>query len=190
MEQKTLDSLIEASKKHQKLHGAHGFEHTERVVRQCMSIGEIMSADLDILVPAAVLHDLGRGNDEHAEKSAEMASMILKVHSFTPIQVAKICDAIRVHSFSAGGNAISLEAKILSDVDKLDAVGAIGICRAAMHSGEHLRPFGDYVNHFYEKLLKLKDLMHTEEVRKLADKRSQFMIKYLEQLDAELKGEL
>ena len=67
-------------------------------------------------------------------------------------------------------------------------MGAVGIYRAAQYGFEHKREMKEYLNHFHEKLLKLKDLFYTEEARELAEKRHDFMIKYLVQVDRELKG--
>ena len=105
-------------------------------------------------------------------------------------QIERICNAIATHSFSGGKEPQSHEAKILSDVDKLDAMGALGIYRAAMYSGEHLRSYEDFVDHFHEKLLNLRDLMFTEEARKIAEDRMSYMQGYLLQLDKELNDEL
>ena len=81
-----------------------------------------------------------------------------------------------------------MEARILSDADKLDAMGAIGIYRAAQYGVEHERPEKEFINHFHEKLLTLKDLLYTDEAKKLAEKRHAFMLQYLEQIDKESKG--
>jgi len=115
-----------------------------------------------------------------------MARKILSELGYSKID--EIIHAIEAHSFSAGNKATSLEAKILSDADKLDALGATGIYRAAQYSVEHNRPMEDYIAHFHEKLLKLVDLLYTEEAKNLALKRHMFMEKYLVQLEKELKG--
>jgi uncharacterized protein len=103
-------------------------------------------------------------------------------------KVDEIVHAIDVHSFSAGGEAKTLEARILSDADKLDAMGAFGIYRAAQYGVEYERPHEEFINHFHEKLLKLKDLLYTDEAKKLAEQRHKFMLSYLEQIDKESKG--
>ena len=180
------EKLIEISKKHQKQIGSHGYEHTERVIELCQVLGTKLDADMDILIPAAILHDIGRKHDNHAQLGAEIASEILQEQGYS--KVDEIVHVIDVHSFSAGGEAKTLEAKILSDADKLDAMGAMGVYRSAQYSVEHERDQAEFINHFHEKLLKLKDLLYTDEAKILADKRHKFMLLYLDQLDKELKG--
>ena len=145
-----------------------------------------MNADMDVLIPAAILHDIGRGHDNHAHHSGIMTREILQEYGYQKID--EIVHAIEVHSFSAGGETKTIEAQILSDADKLDAMGAIGAYRAAQFGVEHKRPQEEFINHFHEKLFKLKDLLYTEEAKKLAEKRHKFMLLYLNQLDEELKG--
>ena len=138
--------LVTISKQHQPYVGCHGYEHTERVIETCKTIGMTLGADLDVLLPAAILHDIGRGNDNHAAHGAEMARKILEENNYTKID--EIVHAINVHSFSAGGEAKTIEAKILSDADKLDAMGATGIYRAAQFGVEHNRPIEEFIEHF------------------------------------------
>jgi len=180
---------MEASKGYQRMNGCHGFEHTERVVALCRVLGKRLGADMSVLIPAAILHDVGRGEESHAERGADMARHILTEHGFPGDILARIVEAVRVHSFSAGLEAASLEAQILSDADKLDAMGAVGVYRAAQYSGEHDRPMEEYVAHFHEKLLTLKGLLYTDEARKLAENRHRFMESYLEEFMKELKAE-
>lgn len=180
------EKLVEISKKYQKYVGSHGYEHTERVIQTCISIGNALDADMDVLIPAAILHDIGRGNDNHAAHGALMARKILEENGYTKID--EIVHAIEVHSFSAGGKAKTLEARILSDADKLDAMGATGIYRSSQFGVEHNRPLDEFIGHFYEKLLTLKDLLYTDEAKRIADLRHSYMLGYLEQLDKELKS--
>lgn len=184
-----LDRLMEESKRRQKLNGCHGFEHTERVVALCRALGERLGADMSVLIPAAVLHDVGRGEDGHAEKGAENAKRILEEHDVSSEKVARIVDAVRVHSFSGGLEAASLEAQILSDADKLDAMGAVGVYRTGQYSGEHDRSLDEYIGHFHEKLLTLRGLLYTDEARKLAEGRHRFMESYIEEFMKELRAE-
>lgn len=180
------EKLEKISKQFQRQIGCHGYEHTERVIDTCRVLGEALNADMTILIPAAILHDIGRGKDNHAHHSAIMAREILRDLALSKTE--EIVHAIDVHSFSGGGEAETLEARILSDADKLDAMGAFGIYRAAQYGLEHERPQEEFINHFHEKLLKLKDLLYTHEAKKLAEKRHKFMLSYLGQIEDELKG--
>lgn len=169
--------------------GTHGIEHTERVSRACRRIGEGVGADLSVLIPAAWLHDIGRGADDHALESAEVARRILESMGCGRERVEAVVETISTHSFTGGRAPASLEAKVLSDADKLDALGALGIYRAAMYSAEHGRPLGEFISHFHEKLLKLRGRLFTDEARRLAESRHRFMLEFLAQLDRELKLE-
>lgn len=167
-------------------YGTHGFEHTNRVFELCKKIGKKMGADMSILLPAALLHDIARDEENHAYVSAEKARYILKEFSYNVSKIEAICDAISTHSFSNNKQPIELEAKILSDADKLDAMGAIGIYRAAMYSNEKSRNQEDFIAHFNEKLLTLKGLLFTDIGKKLGEERHQYMVNYLKELNREL----
>ena len=167
-------------------HGTHGFEHTKRVYELCKGIGEGSDADMSILLPAALLHDIARGEPNHAIAGSKKAYEILIELNYDAVKAEVICAAISTHSFSGEKKPQSLEGKILSDADKLDAMGAVGIYRAAMYSGELLRSQEDFIAHFYDKLLSLRDLMFTDTARALAEERHQYMVEYLEELDKEL----
>jgi len=176
------------SKARQEPNGCHGYDHTERVIHLCEVIGIEYNADMTVLVPAAILHDIGRSNDDHASHSALHAKKILMERVWDLALIEGIVHAIEVHSFSAGGEAKTLEARILSDADKLDAMGAVGAYRAAQYGVEQGRPLEDFIGHFHEKLLKLKDMLYTDLAKEMAAKRHEFMITYLEQIRKELKG--
>ncbi len=184
-----FDALAAESRMRQNMNGCHGYEHTERVIELCRRLGESMGADMEVLMPAAVLHDIAREEPDHAERGAREAVKILEEAGYSREKIPLIYDAIRVHSYSYGKKASTLEAMILSDADKLDAMGAIGVYRTAMYSGELMRPQEDFVAHFHEKLLTLKDLLYTEEARRLADGRHRYMQVYLEEFMKELKAE-
>ncbi|MBN2335364.1 HD domain-containing protein [Candidatus Bathyarchaeota archaeon] len=175
--------------RHQELNGCHGYEHTERVIRLCTALGEKLGADMDVLIPAAILHDVGRGGEDHAARGAKKAIEILREAGLDEARIDAIAEAIRVHSFSGSLGATSLEAQILSDADKLDAMGAVGVYRGAQYSGEHGRPLERFVGHFHEKLLKLRELLYTEEARRMAERRHEFMLRYLEEFMNELEAE-
>lgn len=183
-----FDELDRISRSRQESTGCHGYEHTQRVVELCKVIGLELGANMEILIPAAILHDIGRPMDKHASESAVQAKKILENNGLNPMVIDEIIHAIEVHSFSGGGEAKTLEAKILSDADKLDAIGAIGVYRAAQYGVEHSREFKDFIGHFHEKLLKLSNLLYTEKAREMAEKRHEFLLVYLEQVEKELKG--
>lgn len=167
-------------------HGTHGLEHTMRVYRTCMALGKAQEADISILLPAALLHDIVRDGGDHASMSSHKAGEILRELHYTEKAEAAISKTISAHSFSAGRVPESLEAKILSDADKIDAMGALGVYRAAMYSAENGRPLEDFVAHFTEKLLTLKDILFTDEAKRLAESRHTFLLGFLVQIESEL----
>ncbi len=184
-----FERLKEESSKRQQPYGSHGYEHTERVYNLCLYLGKVLNADQTILLPAAILHDICRGEENHAEAGAATAALILKKFGFDENKIQRIQKVIISHSFTAGETPENLEAKILSDADKLDALGALGIYRTAAFSGEYPRPITDYIEHFHNKLMKLDSLLNTSEAKQIAIERKKFMMLYLTHLDRELKGE-
>lgn len=189
MEDNKLEILKMKAKEFLNDYGCHGFEHVERVYSTCLLLGKKNGADLTVLLPAAILHDVGRRYDKHAEESGRIASGILKELGYEEEKQRSIINAILAHSFTGNSIPDTLESKILSDADKLDAMGAIGIYRASMYSYEHRLPIEDFVNHFYAKLLKLKELMYTSEVKKLAELRLKFMLQFLDEMEKEMQLE-
>ena len=167
-------------------HGTHGLEHTMRVYRTCKALGKTLNADMSILLPAVLLHDIVRDSGDHASASSIKAGEILRGLHYSEKAIEAISIIIGAHSFSAGRMPESLEAKVLSDADKLDAMGALGVYRAAMYSAENGRPLDDYVAHFSEKLLTLRDMLFTDEARRLAESRHRFLLEFLEQIEGEL----
>jgi uncharacterized protein len=170
--------------------GSHGMDHTERVFRMCRVIGEREDADLHILLPAALLHDIARPFEKdtglpHEAEGARMAEDFLTSIGYDRNRIPAITAAIRTHRFTSDESPATPEAKILSDADKLDAMGATGIARAFMRAGEHGGEMDDAVFHFHDKLLKLKDLMYTGTGRKLAGERHEFLVEFLKNLDRE-----
>jgi uncharacterized protein len=164
--------------------GSHGMDHTERVTRMCRIIGEHEDADMDILIPAALLHDIARPLEKekglsHEVEGALMAETYLATIHYNPVLVPAICAAIRTHRFRSNEKPVSPEAKILSDADKLDAMGAVGIARTFMRAAEHGGDIDDAVLHFHDKLLKLQDLMYTKTGREIAIERHAFLATFL-----------
>ncbi|MCP1662520.1 MAG: HD domain-containing protein [Methanocalculus sp. MSAO_Arc1] len=174
--------------------GSHGFDHTARVTRLCKRIGLREGADMSVLIPAALFHDIARPLEEetgipHEEQGSEMAAAYLTSAGYPGDQVAAITHAIRSHRFRSGVLPETREAKILSDADKLDAMGAAGIARTFMQAGEEGTGISGAVAHFHEKLLKLKDRMYTEAAREIAEERHAFLRMFLQELEREECGD-
>lgn len=174
--------------------GAHGFDHTLRVVRLCERIGAREGADMAILTPpAALFHDIARPFEEetgvpHEEEGARMAESYLRSVRYPEERIPGIVHAIRAHRYSSGiAPPETLEARVLSDADNLDAMGAVGIARTFMQSGgEQGRDISDATGHFHDKLLNLRDRMYTEIAQSIAEERHAFLLAFLDALDDEI----
>ena len=186
--------------------GGHGFDHVERVHRMAMLIARREGADLRIVDAAAWLHDMARATEDetgkcHAEEGATMSRAALRKMGFPESKIPAVAHAISVHRFSKQKRAETLEAKILQDADRLDALGAICIARVFMYNGHRGLPLYDpgkkpekhyhgqdttAINHFYEKILKIKpELFHTKSARKIAKRRYGFVKEFLRRFKLE-----
>lgn len=196
------------------LEGSHDYGHLLRVLRNADRIarGEAergVEVDWEVLAAAALLHDVVDLPKDHPErhlastKSAQAAvDHYARLQAFDEARRQAIYHAIRAHSFSAGVPAESAEAQILCDADRLESLGAFGIARVFQTNGELGRsivdmedPFADQrdlddlewaIDHFFAKLLKLKERFYTDTGRALAAQRHAFMERYLEQLADEI----
>jgi len=188
---------------------AHDFQHIKRVYKNAEVIGRREDADMKILLPAALLHDLvvypkgSAKTSKSADDSADMAEKLLRSYRYPQDEIDKICYCIRTHSYSKRLVPATLEAKILQDADRLDALGAIGIARTFSVGGSERRSFYNpddpfwkssralddrewTLDHFGTKLLKLKDSMHTKTAKEMAQERARFMELFIKQLQKEL----
>jgi uncharacterized protein len=187
---------------------AHDFAHTKRVVANAKKLLKTEQADPETVLAAAWLHDCVTLPKNHPERkkasslAAESAVQFLREIHFPDEKLEETAHAIEAHSFSAGIKPRTMEAKIVQDADRLDALGAIGIARCFAVSGELNRPIYNTddpfcetrepddtiwtIDHFYAKLFKLPDFMNTESARAEAEKRAKFMQRYLNQLRNEI----
>ncbi|HXX78412.1 MAG TPA: HD domain-containing protein [Ktedonobacteraceae bacterium] len=189
---------------------AHGWEHIQRVYKLGSFLAEQEQADAFIVGMSALMHDMGHLSDEqtnhHAKLSLMMAQELLAAYQVSSDMQQSILHAIEAHSFSLGVEPRTLEAKIVRDADRLDALGAIGILRwaitgAVRNKGETQTyhpddPFGEWhtlddrrymLDHFFTKLLKLEDTMTTHAGRVIARQRTAFMHAYLDEFRNELE---
>jgi uncharacterized protein len=193
--------------------GSHDWDHTERVLRLCLRIGRREKADLAVLQLAALLHDIGRAEEDrsngricHAEAGARKAAKILAAEGLDAATVARVTHCIETHRFRKNAVPATPEARILFDADKLDSIGAVGIGRAFLFAGEvgarlhnkgvdlaATKPYTKEDTAYREYMVKLrfvKDRMHTREGRRIAAERHRFMVRYFERLDRETDGDL
>ncbi len=190
--------------------GSHDVHHSRRVLRMAMRIARAEGgADAVTLACAAYLHDLVNLPKNHPDRSrasamsADAARPILRDLGIDEARIEAACHAIETHSFSAGKKPQTLEARILQDADRIEALGAIGIARAFYIAGmlgsglfdggdplaEH-RPLDDKkfaLDHFEVKLWSLATTMQTDAGRRLAQERTQYMRDFVAQLVGELR---
>lgn len=196
----------------------HDWFHIERVWKNSLLIseGEIINhpeINLTVIQLGALLHDIAdhkfHGGDETV--GPKVAGEFLQSLSVEKDTISAVCDIILKISFkgSTSKNEMeSLEGKIVQDSDRLDAIGAIGIARTFSYGGFRNRQMydpsekpnmnmdwetyknnkGHTINHFYEKLLLIKDRMNTETGKKLAEKRHEYMTGFLDQFYSEWEG--
>ena len=139
-----------------------------------------------VVALAALLHDV----DDHKlfqTENNENARHFLEANGLPEETVEAVIGAIDSVSFSRNQGRVpeTLEGKIVQDADRLDAMGAVGIARTFAYGGEHGRPMEASVQHFHDKLLRLRDLMNTESARRIAEERHAFLVAYLEELRKE-----
>jgi len=166
----------------------HDQDHSKRVKLLALYIVKREGGDPKVIEMAADLHDIARNYDNHAIVGAKIAEDILRKKGYPEDFIRKVCHCIEAHSFSSGVKPKTIEAKILSDADKLDAMGAIGIARAFMFAGERGESLEDVLRHFEEKLLRLRDLLYTETAKKLAKGRHKFLEEFYRRLIDEIRG--
>ncbi len=187
----------------------HDLAHTERVHRNAMEIARYEPCDSDIVALAALLHDVDDPKLFCTENYAN-ARRIMAGAGIDSVMADRVVGIISKVSFKGTDTEVpdSIEGRIVQDADRLDALGAVGIARAFAYGGSHGRELynpdipphlsmdeaayrlsnGTTVNHFYEKLLLLKNMMNTEYARTLAEKRTRIMEDFLAEFLAEWDG--
>lgn len=183
----------------------HDWFHTERVWKLARKIQKLEGGNLQIIELSALLHDIADPKFHNGDEdlALELSEKFLKNQNVESEIIEKVLFIIKHISFKNRKEApenLPLELKIVQDADRLDAIGAIGIARTFNFGGfknnlmyhpdikpnmnqtkeEYKASNGTTINHFYEKLLLLKDGMNTLYAKKLAEERHQFMLLFLE----------
>ena len=204
---------------------AHNMDHIMRVYNLALHLAENKDIDLEVLQASALLHDIARvredndnsGKTDHAILGAELSAPILKNLNFSDDKIRHIQNCIISHRYRTGNKPNTIEAKILFDADKLDALGAIGVARSFVWVGkndakiytdtdiekyidENLEGkingrIQDKTKHspqieFETKLKFLITKLYTEEARGVGEKRIEFYKNFLERLEREIRGEI
>lgn len=191
-------------------YSGHDYYHSVRVLNLATTICKEEGGDLEIVQLAALLHDVDDYKLFHSEGAYVNAINFMQTNGYSEEVIISICNLISSISFKGTGTVIPdrLEGRIVQDADRLDAIGAIGIARTFAYGGSKSRSIynpedkpkeamsfeeyknnnGSSINHFYEKLLKLKDLMNTGTGKKIAEHRHAYMKGYLDEFYAEWDG--
>ena len=183
----------------------HDWFHIERVYNTSKFLASKEKADSFIVEMTALLHDIDDWKfSEGTETNTSRTEAFLRSQNIDEASINHILTIIRTMSFKGGvvdSTQKTIEGMVVQDADRLDAIGAIGIARTFAYGGHKNRPMYDpnikpmdfssldevknaknhTINHFYEKLLKLKDLMNTETAKELAQRRHDFMLKFLDE---------
>lgn len=170
----------------------HDFYHMKRVATTAKKIAIDEGADPFLCEASAWLHDIGDRKlfTNPTESIAEMNAFLATIN-ISNDQIIEINDIISTVSFQKGLMPDSIEGKIVQDADRLDAIGAIGIARTFQFGGANNQVIHESessntsIQHFYDKLLKVKDLIHTASAKKTAEERHAFMEQFLKHFYSE-----
>jgi uncharacterized protein len=205
-----LITIEEARQHYEGADAIHDFDHVLRVLVLAERLAEAEGADLEIVRAATLLHDVARVGEsdritnDHALAGAEMVRSLLAGHP--PEKVQAVAHAVAAHRFRSGPSPQTVEARVLHDADKLDAIGAIGVARAFAYGGhEGQRIWGEVppgyqesqdtrhehtpVHEYHLKLVKIKGRLLTDSARLLAKERHAFMVAFYERLEREVRGQ-
>lgn len=169
----------------------HDYFHIERVVTNARKIVEKESADSFLVELAAWVHDIGDYKlHGGVDKSEELIKSFLESINLDEEIISKVNEIVSQVSFSKGNKPTTIEAEIVQDADRLDAIGAVGIARCFAYGGsrgnilfnpEDNSKNASSIQHFYDKLFKLKDLMNTTTAKEIAEERHAYMKSFVQQ---------
>jgi uncharacterized protein len=216
-EQQKIIELV-ADEVKEKLDGegsGHDWWHIVRVWNMAKHIGTKEKAEMFVVELAALLHDIAdwKFHDGDDTMGSKVARQILEKYSASKESIDHVCNIIDNLSFKGAGvksEMNNLEGKVVQDSDRLDAIGAIGVARTFVYGGyknkemynpnikpslhqskeEYFKNTSPTINHFYEKLLLLKDRMNTKTAKELAEGRHKFMEEYLDRFFLEWDGKM
>lgn len=215
-QQKIIDAVADEVKRQSESEGSgHDWWHIFRVWNMAKRIGESEGADAFVVELGALLHDIADWKDHGGDVMVgpAVAREIMTRYEISSDVIDHVCDIIEHLSYKGADvkdEMKTLEGKVVQDADRLDSMGAIGVARTFMYSGSRGRlmhdpsiPASSYatkeeflmkggrtaINHFYEKILLLKDRMNTKMAKEIAESRHQFTEEFLDRFLKEWKGE-
>lgn len=215
-QQKNIQQIADEVRK--KLDGegsGHDWWHIVRVCNMAKHIATSEKVDMFVVELSALLHDIAdwKFNDGDDTVGPKVARQILEKYSISNDVTDRVCEIIATISFKGAAvktEMTTLEGRVVQDADRLDAIGAVGIARAFAYGGfakramynpeqkpienqskeDYVKNVGSSINHFYEKLLLLKNRMNTKTAKEIAEGRHQFMEEYLERFFQEWDGKI
>lgn len=207
------NTILFVKQKLENAEAGHDWFHIERVYKTAKTINAIEKGDQLVVELAALLHDIADSKFHNGDEEIgpQKAGDFLKTIGVADETILHVQEIIRNLSYKTNLGTVTFKSKelnVVQDADRLDAIGAIGIARAFTYGGyknrvlydpaiptnlnmskeEYKNTTAPTLNHFYEKLLLLKDLMKTETGKLMAQQRHEFMLSYLDQFYAEWEG--
>ncbi len=174
----------------------HDYFHIERVVTNAKRIVAEENADEFLVELAAWVHDIGDYKLHNGvDRAEELITELLQSLGLDTELIDQVNEIVSQVSFSKGNKPTSIEAEIVQDADRLDAIGAVGIARCFAYGGstgnllfnpEDQRKDASSVQHFYDKLFKLKELMNTKTAKQMAEERHAYMEGFIAQFYQEV----
>lgn len=210
----TEKAIEYAKNKQEGFDGGHDWSHSERVLNTCRYIQRKEAAgDIEVIELAAILHDIAdtkfhKGSESDGGDMAYDYLLKLGLSAVKAEHIRLIINSLSFKNSLENTYKKSIEFQIVQDSDRLDAMGAVGIARAFNYGGlknralydpeikpqtytsteEYKKSTAPTLNHFYEKLFLLKDLMNTKTGRELAEERHEYMLSYVERFKDEWRG--
>jgi uncharacterized protein len=210
MDRSLRKKLIAIAKKRIRNDMSHDFGHALRVLSSAEMLGRIYNADMDVLVPAALFHDLivddknsKKTKYEHAESARKAAAILSKLPDYPKSKIKDVEHAIQICSYRGGIKPDTLEAGILQDADRIET-GALGIMRTFGSCGSMKKPFYDLDDPFFErrkadsnvsgldhllsKVVNVHKAINTDAAKKIARRREKFVRSFAKELKLELEN--
>lgn len=171
---------------------AHDESHIYRVLNHALNLAKNYDVNMDILVAACLLHDIGRPAQFadpslcHARVGSEMAYQFVKELGWPKEDCENVKHCVLAHRFTDGAQPEIIEAKILFDADKLDVIGALGIARTLQYEGKMNATLDEFFREYDRKLIKLYDVFYTKEARQIAQRGKDLLIRFCSELYEQL----
>jgi uncharacterized protein len=169
-------------------------DHVERMTRWCQELGPAIDADMEVLIPGALLHDVGVviNRKKHYVVGRTRAAEILRDSGFPEEKIDATLHVLEAHSRYGGPDPQTTEAKVGQDADALEYIGAIGILRAVvrgLNDGSFSGKISDFPEYLRSVLAKVEGTFHTEKAEELGQSRLKYMRSFLERIEQELQNE-